>query len=107
MACLDSLVQHKAGAKINNLAIAFRRVDSLGYTKEVYPPGNTRYMDMEEAGYVRLGYISGEKVGVLFDFTWKEFLYRFWWQFAGIILVGAILMVLIASFATKIAKQKK
>ncbi len=107
LACLDSLVQHKAGAKINNLAIAFRRVDSLGYTKEVYPPGNTRYMDMEEAGYVRLGYISGEKVGVLFDFTWKEFLYRFWWQFAGIILVGAILMVLIASFATKIAKQRK
>ncbi len=107
LACLDSLVKHRAEEVIGNLSIAFRRVDSLGNTKEVYPPGNTRYMDMEEAGYVRLGYISGEKVGVLFDFTWKDFLYRFWWQFTGIILVGSVLVVLIVSFACRIWKQRK
>lgn len=107
LACLDSLVKHRSGKIIHDLSIAFLRVDSLGYTKEVYPPGDSGYMDMEEAGFVRLGYISGEKVGVLFNFTWKEFLCRFGWQFTGIISVGAVLMVLIAFFAMKIAKQRK
>lgn len=105
LACLDSLVKSKGGKRIQNLSIAFRRVDSLGNTKEIYPPGNTRYVDMEEAGFVRLGYISGEKVGVLFDFTWKDFLSRFWWQVGGIALGGAVLIVLIVLFASKIWKQ--
>ncbi len=105
LARLDSLMKFRVGKRIQNLSIAFRRVDSLGNTKEIYPPGNTRYVDMEEAGFVRLGYISGEKVGVLFDFTWKDFLSRFWWQVGGIALGGAVLIVLIVLFASKIWKQ--
>ena len=107
LACLDSLVRYKGGERIKELSIAFQRVDSLGNTKEIYPPGNTRYVDMEEAGFVRLGYISGEKVGVLFDFTWKDFLSRFWWQVGGIALGGAVLVVLIVLFASKIWKQRR
>ena len=105
LTCLDSLVKSKGGKRLQNLSIAFRRVDSLGNTKEIYPPGNTRYVDMEEAGFVRLGYISGEKVGVLFEFTWKDFLFRFWWQVGGIAFGGAVLIVLIVLFASKIWKQ--
>lgn len=104
---LDSLVKLRAGERIQNLSIAFRRVDSLGNTKEIYPPGNTRYVDMEEGGYVKLGYISGEKVGVLFDFTWKDFLFRFWWQVGCIAFGGAVLVVLIVLLASKIWKQRR
>ena len=64
-------------------------------------------MDMEEAGYIRLGYISGERVGVLFNYSWKNFLHQFWWGILGVIVVGSIIDVSIIIFLMQIRKHRR
>ena len=107
LAILDSLVRPRLKNRTQNIPIVFRKIDSLGNTREVYPRGNITYMDMEEAGYIRLGYISGERVGVLFNYSWKNFLHQFWWGILGVIVVGSIIDVSIIIFLMQIRKHRR
>lgn len=107
LAILDSLVRPRLKNRTQNISIVFRKIDSLGNTREVYPRGNITYMDMEEAGYIRLGYISGERVGVLFNYSWKNFLHQFWWGILGVIVVGSIIDVSIIIFLMQIRKHRR
>ena len=107
LASLDSLVRPRLKNRTQNIPIVFRKIDSLGNTREVYPRGNITYMDMEEAGYIRLGYISGERVGVLFNYSWKNFLHQFWWGILGVIVVGSIIDVSIIIFLMQIRKHRR
>ena len=107
LASLDSLVRPRLKNRTQNIPIVFRKIDSLGNTREVYPRENITYMDMEEAGYIRLGYISGERVGVLFNYSWKNFLHQFWWGILGVIVVGSIIDVSIIIFLMQIRKHRR
>lgn len=107
LANLDSLVRGRLKNETQNIPIVFRKIDSLGNIREVYPRGNIIYMNMEEAGYIRLGYISGERVGVLFNYSWKNFLHQFWWGILGVIVIGSIIDVLIIVFLMQIRKHRR
>lgn len=92
LASLDSLVRPRLKNRTQNIPIVFRKIDSLGNTREVYPRGNITYMDMEEAGYIRLGYISGERVGVLLTIRGRIFYTSFGGESWELLWLGVSLM---------------
>ena len=106
LACLDSLVKSRLGKDVWNMPVVFRRVDSLGNLLETYPQERT-CVDMDEAGYVRLGYISGEKIGLFFDYSWRFFYKKFWGWVWGGGFVGAIIIGLIIFFMRLIQKYRR
>lgn len=102
---LDSLMRTGLNNKTRGLSIALKRIDSLGNTVEMYPKTHT--MEMEEAGYVRLGYISGEKIGALIDYSWLDYFKIYWWKVLGLTAVAAIIIQMIIVIVKQVRKYSR
>ena len=104
---LERLVEARLSEETLKIPVVYRLVDSLGNTRKVYPKGNTRYMDMEEAECLKLGFISGEKIQILFDYSWKDFYMKFWWRVLGLVVGGNVVIILIINFVMQIRKHRR
>ena len=93
--------------EMKNIPVVFRKIDSLGKVKDVFPKIEVIYEDLYEAGSIRLGYISGERVEIYFNYSWLKFLRRFWLEVLGIIIVGGIIDILAINFVTQVWKQHR
>lgn len=107
LSVLDSLVESQLSKDMAEIPFVLSKVDSLGFTKEIYPEGNTSYTDMEVAGEITIGYISGEKIIIHYDLPVLEFIARCWWQLTLILLGGILLIICTIYVILQLLKQKK
>ncbi len=78
---LDSVLRLNSNDHFGKQVIAFQRVDSTGRVLESFPKGEHSFKNMNKAGRIKLGFISGDSIDVFYLLS-KEF----WWRYMGLIV---------------------